>query len=92
MSHYLGGLATVLGRYSEADNFFAQAASFSDRVDAEFFGACTGLSWGTMLLERGRPGDAEKARELLTQASATAAAHGYGNVERRAAEALEHLA
>lgn len=41
VSHYLGGLATVLGRYDEADAYFAQAAAFSDRVGAKFFAAGT---------------------------------------------------
>jgi hypothetical protein len=92
VSHYLGGLATVLGRYDEADAYFAQAAAFNDRVGAKFFAARTNLSWGRMLAERSASGDAEKARELLTKAQTSAAAQGYANVERRAAEALQHLA
>ena len=80
----LGGLATVLGRYDEADAYFAQSAAFSDRVGAKFFAARTDLLWGRMLAERRAPGDTEKARELLTKAQSAAAAHGYGNVERRA--------
>ena len=32
VSHYLGGLATVLGRYDEADAYFAQAAAFNERA------------------------------------------------------------
>ena len=44
-----------------------------------------------MLAERDAPGDIERARDLLTKAHAAAAAHGYANVERRAAEALQHL-
>jgi hypothetical protein len=44
-----------------------------------------------MFGERNAPGDLERARELLTNAQTTAAAHGYANVERRAAEALQHL-
>ena len=35
--------------------------------------------------------DVEKARDLLTKAQTAAVAHGYGNVERRAAEALQLL-
>ena len=91
VSHFLGGLATVLGRYDEADAYFTQAAAFNDRADAKFFAARTNLSWGKMLAERNAPGDAERARDLLTKAHAAAAAHGYANVERRAAEALQHL-
>jgi tetratricopeptide (TPR) repeat protein len=91
VSHFLGGLATVLGRYDDADTYFAHAAALNDRANAKFFAARTNLSWGAMLAERHAPGDAERARDLLTKAHAAAAAHGYANVERRAAEALEHL-
>ena len=92
VSHFLGGLATVLGRYDEADDLFTQAAEFDDRADAKFFAARTNLSWGLMLAERDAPGDAERARDLLTKAHAAAVAHGYASIERRAAEALQHLA
>jgi tetratricopeptide (TPR) repeat protein len=91
MSHYLGGLATVLGRYDEADAYFSHAAAFNDRVGAKFFGARTNLWWGRMLAERAASGDVEKARDLLERARTAAAEHGYANVERRAAAALENL-
>ena len=35
VSHYLGGLATVLGHFSEADAYFARAAAMSQRMGAE---------------------------------------------------------
>jgi class 3 adenylate cyclase len=92
VSHYLGGLATVLSRYDEADNYFAYAAAVNDRAGAKFFAARTDLRWGQMLSKRNAPGDAEAARVLLTKAHAIAAEHGYGNVERRAATALQVLA
>ena len=60
VSHYLGGLATVLGRYDEADAYFAQAAAFNDRAGAKFFAARTNLSWGKMLAERNAPGRRRK--------------------------------
>jgi hypothetical protein len=41
-----------------------------------------------MLLNRGRPGDAEQARELLGQALTTARERGLGNIERRAVQLL----
>ena len=44
-----------------------------------------------MLAERDAPDDAERARDLLTKAHAAAVAHGYASIERRAAEALQHL-
>ena len=92
VAHYLGGLATVLGRYRDADVYFTQAAASCERADAKFFAARTNLSWGRMLAERGAPGDIETARELLTNARTAAAARGYANVERRVAEALQDLA
>lgn len=91
VSHYLGGLAAVLGHFDEADSFFAQAAAMNDRMGAKFFAARTDLLWGKMLVERQAPGDIGKARELLTRAHTAAAAHGYGTVERRAAAALQGL-
>jgi DNA-binding SARP family transcriptional activator/tetratricopeptide (TPR) repeat protein len=91
VSHFLGGLATVLGRYDEADAYFTQAAAVSDRAGAKFFAARTDFSWGRMLAERRAPGDIEKARDLITKAHTAAATHGYGTVERRAAAALQGL-
>jgi hypothetical protein len=91
VAHYLGGLATVLGRYRDADVYFTQAAASCERAEAKFFAARTDLSWGRMLAERAAPGDTEKARELLTNARTAAAAYGYANVERRAAQALRDL-
>ena len=91
VSHYLGGLATVLGRYNEADAFFTQAVAMSARMSAKFFAARTNLQWGKMLTERSAAGDIDKARALLTKAHEAAATNGYATVERRAAAALQHL-
>jgi class 3 adenylate cyclase len=91
VNHYLGGLATVLRRYDEANAYFTQAAAFSVRVGAKFFAARTDLLWGRMLAERRTPGDIEKARDLLTKAHTTAVANGYGTVERSAKAALQDL-
>ena len=91
ISHYLGGLATVLGRYGEADTYFALAAASSARAGAKFFAVRTDLCWGRMLAERNDPGDTEEARRLLNEAYAAAVAHGYTTVQRRAAAALQDL-
>jgi tetratricopeptide (TPR) repeat protein len=91
VSHYVGGLATVLGRYDEADAYFARASAFNDRAGAKFFAARTNLLWGKVLAERQAKGDTERARDLLTKAHTAAADHGYASVERRAAEALDAL-
>ena len=91
VSHYLGGLATVLGHYDEADAYFAQSSAMNDRMGAKFFAALTDIMWGKMFAERKAPGDPERARELLTKSHLTAVAHGYANVQRRATALLQDL-
>ena len=91
VSHYLGGLATVLGRSDEAQAYFVQSAAMCDRIGAKFCAARTDLWWGRMLAERCDQGDPERARKLLTKARSVAAANGYRNVERRARVALLDL-
>jgi len=68
ISHYLGGLATVLGRYHEPDGLFAHAAVFRDQMGRDSFTARTGLSWGRMLRKR----RGEKAPGLLDVSWSTA--------------------
>ena len=91
VSHSLGGLASVLGRYDEADSYFKQSSATGTRMQAKFFVAITDLLWGSMLAERQAEGDTGKARDLLTTAHIAARAHGYRNVERRAAAAIQDL-
>ncbi len=91
VSLYLGGLAAVLGRHGEAEAYFARSADFCQRAGARCFAAQTDLWRGKMLAERNAPGDAERAGGLLSRAHASAAAHGYGGIERDAAEALRRL-
>ena len=92
ISHFLGGLAIVLGRWDEADAHLARAAVASERVSATFFSARTDLARGQLSARRNQPGDAASARHHLERARAVAVAHGYGSVERRAVEALTSLA
>jgi tetratricopeptide (TPR) repeat protein len=91
VSRYLGGLAVVMGRFDEADAYYAQAAAQSKRMGAEYFAVRTDLYRGKMYAERNRPGDAAEARALLARVHSTAVEHGYANVERRSATALERL-
>jgi tetratricopeptide (TPR) repeat protein len=91
IAHYLGGLATALGRYDEADAYFARSAAMAERMAANFFTARTDLFWGRMLAERDTPGDMDKARELLVTSQNIASVNGYANVERRANEVLRLL-
>jgi tetratricopeptide (TPR) repeat protein len=91
VSYYLGGLSAVLGQFDEADARFAQSASLLKRMGARFFSVRTDIEWGRMLISRGAPEDAQKARTLLSTGQSLAAAHGYEGLERRATSALDEL-
>ena len=87
----LGGLASVLGRYDEAEAHFAEAAELTARGRMKFFAARTQLEWGRMLTARGGTGDLDRARTYLEQARSAAASHGYLVVERRATAELSRI-
>jgi tetratricopeptide (TPR) repeat protein len=89
VDHYLGLLATAMGRLDEADRHFREAVAVNQRLEAPVWLARTRLEWGELLRRRGGPGDAEHAAELLGQALTTAVALGLGAVERRARALLE---
>ena len=91
VSHYLGGLASTLGRHDEAESFFAKSTEWCDRAGAVHFGVRTDLWRGRLLAERRGPHDLERARELLTKTHAASVAAGYGGVERRSAAVLQSL-
>jgi tetratricopeptide (TPR) repeat protein len=88
---YLGGLATVDGRYEEAESYFEQAAELNTRGEMRFAEAQTNTYWGRMLRARNGPGDTDRARILLEQVRESAAARGYAMVERRASTELSKL-
>ena len=66
--HYLGGLASVLGRYDDANAHFAQSEAMCEEAGAQFFLAQTHLLWGRMLLNRGETSQRERALVLLRNA------------------------
>jgi class 3 adenylate cyclase len=88
VSHYLAILATTSGDFHEAERRFAEAAATHERIPAPHWLARTRLEWGRMLLTRGQSGDAERARQLLGQALATARDRGLANIERRTVQLL----
>lgn len=89
--HFLGGLATVLERFDDADRYFTQSSAMCRRMGARYFGARTDLSWADLLARRGKAGDLEQTRALLGRALDAATVHGYGTVERRAVKSRERL-
>jgi hypothetical protein len=88
VAHYLGMLATTLGRFDDAGGHFRAAETTHTRIGAPTWLAQTRLESARLLLAGGRPGDDERARELLGQALVTARELGLENVERRAVALL----
>jgi class 3 adenylate cyclase/tetratricopeptide (TPR) repeat protein len=88
VAYYLAILASTYGDFDEAERRFADAAATHERVGAPNWLGRTRLEWARMLINRGRPGDAERARELLGQALATARERGLANIERRTVQLL----
>ncbi|MEW6473927.1 MAG: BTAD domain-containing putative transcriptional regulator [Actinomycetota bacterium] len=82
VAHELGLLASGLGHFDDAERHFADATEIESRIGARSLAAHTQLEWGRMLLVRGQPADAERARTLLVEAAATARDLGLGKVER----------
>jgi len=91
IAHYLGHLATVLGRYDTAEGHFTHALAMHEALQAPFFMARTHLEWGRMLMARGQPDDAQAAGMHLESALDLAQRYGCALVEQRAAELLEQL-
>jgi len=91
VSHYLGLLAASLGRDSEAELYFSQAAATHERIGAAWGLAMTRLAWGRFLAARGNPEDLPKSLVLLRQSLNSARNQGYGLIERHATQALDAL-
>ena len=87
-AHHLALLATTLGNFEEAEGRFNGAAATHERIGAPHWLARTRLEWARMLLLRGRPGDPERAHELLGQVLTVARERGLANIERRAVKLL----
>jgi len=81
-------LATTLGRLDEADALYASALALEEGFRAPVLAARTRYWWARALAERGRPGDTERARILVTDSLAAAHRIGMRTLEREAA-ALE---
>ncbi len=85
IAHYLGGLATVLGRFDQADDHLATAAKLAARAGSPFYEARTLIEQGRLALRRG---DGDRSRRLLTEGRDMAGRWGFAGEERRAAQAL----
>jgi tetratricopeptide (TPR) repeat protein len=91
VSRSLGSLATLLGRYDEAEQHFEAALQLNARIRARIWVAHTQHDYARMLLARGAPGDREKAAVLARTALATARAVGMKLLEERVAALMAEV-
>src|SRR5919202_5486363 len=68
ISRFLGMLATVLGRYDDAERHFDVALEMNGRLKARPLVALTRADYAYMLAQRGRPEDLAEANELIGEA------------------------
>ena len=80
MARVVGRLATLLGRWDEAQGHFETALDANARMGFTAWIAWTQLNYGDMLLRRDRSGDVEPAHELLTSGLAFAREAGMRKV------------
>ena len=81
VSRDAGLLATLLNRPDEAAAHFEDAIAANTRMGARVWVAYAKSDYGRLLLERGRPGDDERAQELLVSAKARSAELGLNSLD-----------
>jgi len=84
-THVLGVLASTLGRSDEAAAYFEHAITETRRVGARPFLARSLYEYARLLHRRDNPDDAARARDLLAEARAIAAAIGMAGLESKIA-------
>ncbi|HEY6761112.1 MAG TPA: AAA family ATPase, partial [Baekduia sp.] len=88
VDHHLGAVASVIGRYAEAEEHLRRAAELNTALRAPVWVARTELATARLLLLRDGPNDRERGRALLERASAAAQRLGSATLARRAAGLL----
>lgn len=86
VDRFLGQLAATLGRWDEAEAHYSAAIDLETGLRSPPLLARTRYWYGRMLLETGRPGDPDRARDLLGSAVEVA---GHLGMARLAAQASE---
>ena len=80
---YLGSLATVLGRWDEAEKHFSEALRLNLQQGAKPSAAHTHREYADMLIARGRTADRVRSMSLLDEALALARELGMKELERK---------
>ena len=87
---HLARMAWALGRFDEAEAHCAACIDLCERADAPPFVAHTKDAWAEILIERG--GDPDRARQLASEALATAQELGMARLAETATRHLTALA
>ncbi len=85
VSQHLGGLATALGHYKEAERYFDEADHLYDRIGSVFLVNSNKLARGRMHSDRGTRGDMTSVAKLLDEVLAASGSEGYAGLDRQAA-------
>lgn len=88
LEHYLGALATRLGRVDEGVVRLQRSCEVHEALPAPFGEARSRHQLAVALLARDLPGDTDRARAELARAIGTAERHRYRMVHLRAAQLL----
>jgi tetratricopeptide (TPR) repeat protein len=76
VAHFLGALATRLGRWDDADACFTEALAAHERLGAPALRAYTQREYAVLALTRNGPGDQALATRLVADARGYAESHG----------------
>jgi len=76
VAHFLGALATRLGRFDEAERCLTEALAVHERLAAPALRAYTQRELAALALARRAPGDGATAAQLIAEARSYAEAHG----------------
>jgi tetratricopeptide (TPR) repeat protein len=87
---YRGMLAATMGRHEEAEARLAAGVELNDRMGAVIWATRARLFWAELLIERGEPGDHERAGQLFARARADAERLGTPALLERAEAGLAH--
>lgn len=92
VAHYLGRIDHLLGDLDAADGWFREADRLHRSAESPLLLAHSNASWASVLVDRGRGEDHQRARALADGALEAATTGGYGSIEAIARSALERLA
>lgn len=89
-AHFLGLISATMEEWDEAARYFDNALVSSARLGGRPAVAGTQCEYARLLVKRARPGDRERAADLLTQAEATARALGLRLLAERVDQVVQH--